>query len=125
MLYIVTSRSRLPTPLAEPAPNERTVIGEREPVGDYARVSNETTENLTPAQLCLAPLSKLFSLFCVPDRWYKSFSHASTFPHPYFLFNAYKEIYTLHDDNVKTEIQVKKNTKKIEPDRIKEKYEFE
>lgn len=50
---IVISRLWLPTPLnLLRTRNERTVIGEREPVGDYARVSNETTENLTLAQVC-------------------------------------------------------------------------
>lgn len=66
---IVISRLWLPTPLnLLRTRNERTVIGEREPVGDYARVSNETTENLTLAQVCPPSPSKLFSLFCAPDR---------------------------------------------------------
>lgn len=53
---IVISRLWLPTPLnLLRTRNERTVIGEREPVGDYARVSNETTENLTLAQVCPPP----------------------------------------------------------------------
>lgn len=63
---IVISRLWLPTPLnLLRTRNERTVIGEREPVGDYARVSNETTENLTLAQVCPppSPLPNYFRYF--------------------------------------------------------------
>lgn len=64
---IVISRLWLPTPLnLLRTRNERTVIGEREPVGDYARVSNETTENLTLAQVC-PPLPPNYFRYFAPQ----------------------------------------------------------